>query len=530
MVDAIMSADIVLINANVLTMNSAHPNAEAVSVREGKIEKVGSEMEIAPYIGASTKVFDLKGKTVIPGFADTHAHVSDFGRLARIDLNGTKSITEIKERIKSDLFQASEGKWILGMGWDQAVLEEKRYPTRGDLDEVSPKNPIVLYHKFECICILNTKALEMARITKETQPPSGGIIVKDMKTGELNGVLKDNATNLVWTVIPEPKEDEIVETTALAFSRFLKAGITSVHWMVNSASEVKVIQRMKNENKVPLRVYLIIHSSIMNDVKDIILNKDFEGGNVKIGGFQVFNDGSLAARTAALLQPYTDEQSTSGKLFKTQAEINELASKIIQTNHQLVIHANGDAGVDAALKAIEVTLGQTPENNTRPRIEHASLLNNELIKRIKNLGVVVSMQPPSIISEFEVWSAYDRIGNERARWLFPLRSLTEAGVYIGAGSDCPMEPINPLIGIQVAVSRKHVTEERITPDQALRLYTINAAYLSSEESIKGSIEPGKLADLTVLSKDPTNVPPDQIQDIQVEMTIVGGKIVNPRAA
>jgi predicted amidohydrolase YtcJ len=523
-----MSADLVLINGNIITMNPAQPRAEAVSIKGNKIEKVGSKAIVSPSIGAATMIFDLKGKTVVPGFVDTHAHVSDFGRLARIDLNGSKSIDEIKNRVKDDLPKATEGKWILGMGWDQTALKEKRYPNRMDLDEVSPKNPIVLYHKFECVCILNGKALEMAGITKDTQSPSGGIIVKDEKTGELTGVLKDNATNLVWTTIPEPTEDEIVETTAIAFSRFLKAGITSVHWMVNSASEIKVIQRMKNEKKVPLRVYLIIHSSIMNDVKDIVLRKDFEGGNVKVGGFQIFNDGSLAARTAALLQPYSDETSMAGKLFKTQTEINELASKIAETKHQLVIHANGDAGVDAALIAFWVNSEKIRESHSRPRIEHASLLNEELIRRIKTLNVVLSMQPPSIISEFAVWSAYERIGRERARWLFPLKSLTEAGVHVGAGSDCPMEPINPMVGIQVTVSRKHIEEERITPEQALRLYTINAAYLSSEENIKGSVETGKLADLTILSKDPTNVPMDQIENIHVEMTIVDGKIVNSK--
>jgi hypothetical protein len=525
-----MSADLVFINGNILTMNAVQPHAEAVSIKGNKILKVGSKADVTPSFDAATKIIDLKGKTVVPGFTDTHAHVSDFGRLARIDLNGLKSIAEIKNRVKDDLYQATPGKWILGMGWDQAALEEKRYPNRRDLDEVSPKNPIVLYHKFECACILNSKALEMAKITKETQSPSGGVIVKDPETGELTGVLKDNATNLVWTTIPEPTEDEIVATTAIAFSRFLKTGITSVHWMVNSASEIKVIQRMKNENKIPLRVYLIIHSGIMNEVKELVLSKDFEGGNVKVGGFQIFNDGSIAARTAALLQPYSDEPTTAGKLFKTQEEINELATKIAKTKTQLVIHANGDAGVDAALKAFAETSEKTKENHTRPRIEPASLLNKELIQRIKNLGVVLSMQPPSIISEFAVWSAYDRIGKERVRWLFPLKSLTEAGVRIGAGSDCPMEPINPMVGIQITVSRKHVTEERLTPEQALRLYTINAAYLSSEENVKGSIESGKLADLTVLSKDPTIVPADQIEDIQVEMTIVDGKIVSSKAA
>ena len=506
-------------------MNHVKPHAEAVAIKGEKIVAVGSNEAMTPLIGKSTKIVSLSGKTVIPGFIDTHAHVSDFGKLAQIDLKGSESIEEMKAIIRKDLKQASKGKWVLGMGWDQSILREKRYPTRVDLDEVSPNNPIVLYHKSDCICLLNSKALKMAEISKRTEAPSGGVIDKDPITGEPTGILRDNATNLVWTKIPEANDDDLVETTQLALSRFVEVGITSLHWMVTSPAEIRVIERIRKEDKLPIRLYLIVHSGIMKDVQDTIFDKSFESKMVKLGGFQVFVDGSLAARTAALFQAYSDDPSTNGKMLSSQEEFNALATKIRKTNRQLVIPAMGDRGVDAALKIIAESSSLTIEKNSRPRIEHASLLNKELIRRIKKLNVVLSVQPPSIISEFSVWSAIDRLGPERARWLFPLKTLLKEGVWVGGGSDCPMEPINPLFGIQVTMTRENIVEERIGADQALRIYTLNAACLASEENDKGSIEPGKLADLVILSHDPTAVPPHEIESIKVDMTIVGGKII-----
>lgn len=506
-------------------MNQVQPRAEALAIEGERIVAVGSNEAIIPFIGKGTKIISLSGKTVVPGFIDTHAHVSDFGKLAQIDLKGLESIEEMKAKIRKDLKQASKSKWVLGMGWDQSGFREKRYPTRADVDEVSPNNPIVLYHKSDCICLLNSEALKLAGISKRTEAPSGGIIDKDPATDEPTGILRDNATNLVWTKIPEANDDDLVATTQVALSRFVKAGITSLHWMVTSPAEIRVIERIRKENKLPIRLYLIVHSGIMKDVQDFIFDKSFESKMVKLGGFQIFVDGSLAARTAALFQPYHDDPSTNGKMLSSQLALNELAAKIRKTNRQLVIHAMGDRGVDAALKVIAESSNSTIEKNNRPRIEHASLLNNELIKRIKKLKVVLSVQPPSIISEFSVWSAIDRLGPERARWLFPLKTLLKEGVWVGGGSDCPMEPINPLFGIQVTMTRENIVEERIGVDQALCMYTINAAYLASEENIKGSIEPGKLADLVILSDDPTTVSPHEIESIKPEMTIVGGKIV-----
>lgn len=518
--------NLVLTDGKVLTMNPSQPRAEAIAIENERIVKVGTNEEMALCIGKNTRVISLKGRTVVPGFIDTHVHVADFGRLARIDLTGLKSIEEMQRRIREGIQGVPEGKWILGHGWDQTTFSEKRSPKLSDLDEASPNNPIVLYHKFERTCILNSKAFELAGITKETKSPLGGIVDKDVETGELTGILRDNATDLVWKVIPEPSEEDIIEATTLACDKIVKAGVTSVHWMVSSLTEIRIIQRMREENKLPLRIYMIIPVNLMDHVAGVESSKDFGDNVVRIGGVQIFADGSLAARTAALHEPYSDDPATKGRLLHTQEEINSLVIKICKTNFQLVVHAMGDRAVDAALTAIEkVSTEARLRKNNRPRIEHASLLNKELVQRIKKLGVVLSVQLPSIISEFSVWSAVEHLGPERARWLFPLKTLINEGIFVSGGSDCPMEPVSPLAGIQAAVARRFFPEERITVDEALRVYTVNAAYASLEESIKGSIVEGKLADLTVISRDPRTVPSSEIEDIKVEMTITGGRVV-----
>jgi predicted amidohydrolase YtcJ len=255
------------------------------------------------------------------------------------------------------------------------------------------------------------------------------------------------------------------------------------------------------------------------------LRKDSVDNALRVGGAVIFADGYLAARTAALFQPYSDYSDSSGRLLCTREEMNALAIKVHQANVQLVIHAMGDKAVDAALTTLKEASKEAPGKEFRNRIEQAAVLNEGLIERMRKQKVIVSVQPRVIDSEFSVWSAAERVGPERARWLYPLKTLLSEGIVVSGGSDCPMEPLSPLIGIQTAVMRDFFPEERITVDEAMRIYTVNAAYASFEENVKGSIEEGKLADLTVLSRDPLNVPPNKIGDIKVEMTIVGGRIV-----
>jgi predicted amidohydrolase YtcJ len=521
-----MWADLVLMDGNVLTMGSSQPSAEAVAVKKDRIVKVGTKEEINSWIGNDTKVIELQGKTVVPGLIDSHIHVGDFGKfLTWVDLKDVDSVEEMQRKIRERAQKISEERWIIGSGWDQARFAEKRYPNRRDLDEASPGNPVILYHQCGRVCVVSSKALELAGVTKETKSPSGGKIEKDPETGEPTGILREKATDLVWKTIPEPSEEEVMEGAGLACKKIVEAGVTSIHWIVTSSTEVQIIQKLRAENRLPLRVHIIAPADILNQTSglDSLLGSgDNKDRNL---GVKVFVDGSLAAHTAALREPYTDDPESKGQLLYSQQELDALVAKVHKANFRLVMHAMGDQAIDMSLTAIEKALMEAPRKDHRYRLEHASVLNRELIQRIKKLGMMVSVQPKCVISEFSIWSAVDRLGSERARWLYPLKTLIKEGIRVAGGSDCPMEPLSPLQGIQAAVTREFFPEERITVEEALRMYTVNAAYASFEEVVKGSIEEGKLADLTVLSGDPTAVPPSKIGDIKVKMTIVGGKVV-----
>jgi predicted amidohydrolase YtcJ len=523
-----MEADLVLLNCNVLTMNPSQPYAEAVAIKEDKIVKVGTNEDINRWIGKNTGVVELRnGETVLPGLIDTHVHIADFGRfLTWLDLKGVKSVEEVKKIIKKRAQVTPQGKWILGQGWNQASFTEKRIPNVHDLDEAAPDHPVVLYHQSGCLCAVNSKALELARITKETTAPTGGSIEHDPQTGEPTGVLRKNATNLIWEHVPEPTEGEALAATSLACERVVEAGVTSVHWIVSSVSEIHMIQRLCAENRLPLRVIIIFPADILGQMTDLLSScKDFEDDRLRIGGVKVFADGFLAARTAALKEPYSDDHTTKGKLLYSQEELGALVVMLQKANMRLIIHAMGDQAIDLVLTILEKNLKESPRENHRYRIEQASVLNRKLIQRMKRLELIVGIQPCTIISEFSAWSAVDRLGQERARLLYPLKTLFKEGIRVSGGSDVPMEQISPFAGIQAAVTRQVFPEEQVTVEEALRMYTVNAAYASFDENVKGSIEEGKLADLTVVSRDPRTTPPNHIENIKVKITIVGGKIV-----
>lgn len=518
-----MSADLALTDAHVLTMNRAQPHAEAIAVKGNRILKVGSNSEISKLFGKNTQVIHLRGKTVLPGFIDTHIHVTDFGQsLLWMTLDGVNSIKELQDRLKKRVGKTPKGRWIIGRGWNQSCFREKRLPNRFDLDAVSPQNPVVLYHQSGQLCVVNSKALKLAGVTNQTSPPSGGVIDKAADTAELIGVLRESATNLIWAVIPGPTEEELMEATERACQKIVESGVTSVHWMVLSSIELSIARRLLAQNRLPLRVYMVVPANLSDKIEDFGTQNSL---NLKVGGAVISADGYLAARTAALLQPYSDTPSESGKLLCTQEEMNLVATKILKKGLQLVIHAMGDRAVETALTTLEQVSTEVPREARRSRMEQAAVLNKGLIERMKRQNVIVSVQPCVIASEFSVWSAAEHLGSERARWLYPLKTMLKEGMRVAGGSDCPMEPLNPLLGVQMAVTREYFPEERLTVDEALRIYTIDAAYSSSEESIKGSIAPGKIADLTVLSHNPLAISPYTIKDIDVEMTIVGGKTV-----
>ena len=507
-----MPADLVLINGKILTMNPTQPYADAVAIEDERIIQVGTNRAVTSSVGNETKVVDLKGKTVVPGFIDTHIHIADFGAvLTWLDLWDVTSIKELQTRLKTYVQKTPKGNWIIGRGWEQNSFAEKHLPTCYDLDIVSPDNPVILYQKYGQMAIANSKALEIAGLTKQT--------------GQITGVLRGDATNSVWKFIPTITQEELMEAVISAFEKIVRDGITSVCWIVFSSNELSIIKKLNAQNRLPLSVYVIIPVELLDSELASTFSKDSARSAVKVGGVVIFADGYLSARTAAMFESYSDCPNSNGSLLYTQEEMNMLAVKISKANLQLNIHAAGDKAVDMALTVIEKTSKEAVGRDLRNRIEQAAVLNQGLVERMKNNHVIVSVQPCVMDSEFRVWSASDRLGPDRARWLYPLKTLVSSGIKVIGGSDCPMEPLSPLLGIQAAVAREFVPEERVTVEDALRFYTIDAAYAFSQENLKGSIEENKYADLTVLSQDLLLTELNEIAKIKVEMTIVKGRVV-----
>ncbi|MEA2090523.1 MAG: amidohydrolase [Thermoproteota archaeon] len=504
-------------------MNKKQPKAQAIAIQKNKIMKVGTNTQIETYIQKNTKTIDLKGKCVIPGLTDAHIHIAGFGRsLVTVDLRNVKSIKEIQQRIQQGAQKTPKGKWVLGRGWDQEKLIEKRYPTRHDLDQATPNHPVLITRVCGHLAVVNTKALENAGITKKTKPPKGGKIEKNPKTGEPTGILRENAMDLIWKTMPEFSEEELREACLLACQKAVESGLTSVHWIIRSPKEIRVIQELRKQNKLPLRVYVLIPVKYLDQLIQLGLRTGFGDEKVRIGSIKILVDGSLGARTAALHQPYQDKPSTKGVLLYGERELNDLVMKANKAGFQLAIHAIGDRAVDLTLDALEKALEKSPRKNHRHRIEHASVLNEKLIQRMKRLGVIASVQPSFVVSDFWV---VNRVGTQRGRWVYAFKSLVKNGVLVCAGSDCPVESVNPLLGVCAAVARESFPEERVGAEEALRWYTVNAAFASFEENVKGSIEEGKLADFVVLSGDPCGVAAEKIGEIRVEMTVVDGQVV-----
>jgi predicted amidohydrolase YtcJ len=509
-------ADIVFFDANVRTMNPCQPIAQAVAIKGNRILKVGTTKQIKKIIGKDTKLVSLKGKTVVPGLIDTHIHVADFGKcLLWLDISAAQSITELQLLLKEKAKQTPHGKWIVGRGWNESNFKEKRLLTLSDLDEVTPDNPVILYHGAAYICAVNSKAVSAAKVTNQTSSPRGGTIDKTT-LGELTGIFRDSATNLIWRAVAEPTMQELTDATALACQKILEAGITSIDWIILSEQELPIIQTLHQQGKLPIRVNVIIPCELLKAAGDFMSTDPLR---LQLDGAIIFVDGYLDSKTAALMESYSDESGNQGKINYTAQELTVWVSQVLALGLQPVIHAMGDRAVDVALTVIEQS-----SKKVRFRLEQAAILNKQLVSRLKDQEVVISVQPRMVPTEFEVWSAIKRLGDKRASWLHPLKTLLNAGVKVAGGSDSPMESLNPLLGIQDAVTRKSFPEQRLTVEEALRMYTLDAAYCSGEENVKGSIEEGKLADLTVLSADPNTIVPEKIKDIKIEITIIDGKI------
>jgi len=507
-------ADTVLVNANVITMDSFNSRAQGVAIRDGKILAVGSKEEISRSISETTKVIDIEGKTVLPGFIDAHAHLTYTGMfLSSLNLFDIQSVKSLLEKVQEYAQRLPEKKLLLGFGLDDAKCPEKRYPTRFELDEVAPNHLVMITHVTAHSSAINTKSLQYLGLSGN-EPG----VDKDPKTGAPTGVLRDP---VIETAHPKlmglMTDDDFRQVIRLAADDATKIGLTTIQTVGEplGTRNVRIIEEVAGQ--LPVRV--VLYPFVTGDI-----DRDIESTRTK-AGVKVLADGAIETHTAALFEPYTDDQSTKGMLYYTQEAMNDLVLKVHKAGLQLAIHCESDSTIDQVLDAYETALKKHPRNDHRHRLEHYELATSEQNSRVARLGVYLSMQPAFIY----LWGGKEGkykgyLGEERMERAHSYNDLLKLGIVIAGGSDSPVTRWNPIFGIHSLVNHPNV-EQRVSVKDALRMFTINGAKIAFEEHEKGSIEVGKFADLVVLSNDPYACNPEEIRDIGVLMTIVAGNTV-----
>jgi predicted amidohydrolase YtcJ len=502
----IIRADVILKNAGVITMDAVQPYAELVAINGDKIALVGGSDALESLIGKKTRVIDCGGKTVIPGFNDAHLHFfSLVQKLLSIDLSppAIHSIADIKAAIRRKAAGAPSGAWIRGANYNEFYLAEKHCPTRLDLDEAAPGHPVIITHRSLHACVLNSLALKTAGIHNETSEPPGGCIQRDLATGEPNGILLD-----MFPALPPFTEAEFAEGVSLFNRQFLSYGITSFQEATykNDLKRWQIVKNLKESGKLRSRVAMMTGPDTYRRFRESGMTTGSGDNQLKLGAVKFLLD--------------TDTP---------QDELNSMALECHRAGFQLAFHAVSQGHVEIALRALDYINFRSKVAGRRHRIEHCGECPPNLLKRLRKLDCVIVTQPPFIYYSGERYLA--TVAPGQLPWLYRIKSPLRNGVIVAGSSDAPVVPNNPLVGIYAAVTRKAASgqtllpDEAISPHQALALYTLNAAYASFEENIKGSITPGKLADIIVLSDDPDKVPPEEIKDIKVEMTMIGGKVI-----
>lgn len=521
------------INGTIFTCDKNNSIAEAILIEDNKIVFVGSNKAVQDKIDNQTQIIDLKGKLMLPGFIDNHVHFINGGLyLLGIDLRPANTTTEFKQILKQ-YAEENKGKWITGGYWDHEKWEIKDYPTKEMIDEVVADQPVFVSRLDGHMAVANSLALKLAGITKDTPNPDGGLIVKDPITGEPTGLLKDNAMDFVFSVIPSPSEEEYYEALKASLEETKKLGITSVQDITFSEA-LKVYEKAREEGILTCRIYTRWPISDYKSLIDKGIKAGYGDELIKMGSLKAFADGSLGSSTAWFFEKYNQDTTTYGLPMDivTDGSLEKWAIDADKNGLQLSVHAIGDRANSYMLDLFEKIIKENPNWDRRFRIEHAQHVKFEDIKRFTELGVIASVQPYHCIDD-GVW-AEKRIGAERIKYTYPFKSFIEAGANICFGTDWYVAPLNPLMGIYAAVTRRTlddknpdgwIPEQKISVEDAIRCYTINSAYAAFEENIKGSIEVGKLADLVVLSENILKIDPVKIKDVEIDMTVFDGKII-----
>jgi predicted amidohydrolase YtcJ len=522
-----------VVNARVWTGNPKRPWADAVAARGDTIAAVGTSAEVKKAAGEGARIIDAKGAMVVPGFNDSHVHFIDGGfRLSSVQLRDAKTREEFISRIEEYAATLKPGTWIMGGDWDH-TLWGGELPRRDWIDSVTPNNPVWIQRLDGHMGLANSAALRAAGVTKATKNVEGGTIVRDA-SGEPTGILKDNAMSLVDAAVPELAPELADRALDTAMKYVAAQGVTSVQNM-GSWSDLAIFERARKDGRLITRIYAVVPLATWERLKDTVAARGHGDEWVRIGGLKGFVDGSLGSHTAAMLEPFTDAPNDTGLLVNTPEDLYAWTSGADKAGLQVMVHAIGDRAIRLQLDIYERVEREDGARDRRFRIEHAQHPAPSDIPRFAKLNVIASMQPYHAIDDGRWADAV--IGRERAKSTYAFRSILDTKAHLAFGSDWFVAPPTPLEGIYAAVTRstldgKHpegwVPEQKITVEEALRAYTSGSAYASFDENGKGTLERGKLADFTIIDRDLTRIPPAEIRDAHVLMTIVGGKVVYER--
>jgi predicted amidohydrolase YtcJ len=536
-------ASLVIQGARIITFDNEQAEAEAVAISGERIVAVGSRDEIQDLVGPSTEVIELTEGLVLPGFNDSHIHLLSGGlTLFEVDLFDALSLVEIQERIRTFAEENPDDEWIIGAGWRYTAMPDGRLPTRQDLDAVVPVRPAYMRAYDGHAGWTNTKALEIAGVTRDSKAEGYGEVVKDPETGEPTGALKEGgATGLVRRHLPAPDREKKLEALRRATALLNSLGTVSIQNASGNEEELGLYRELQERGELTMRVHMMMFVNKDTTDEEIArfaeLAREHAGPWLGVTGVKMVVDGVIESHTAIMLEPYSDRPSSSGSSPYTQEELDDLVARCHAAGLQVWIHAIGDGGVRMALDAFERAKAAGGPEDARFRIEHIEVIAPEDIPRFKEIGVIASMQP--IHSDPDTVAVWSRaVGPERVDYAFPWQSFVDAGAPLAFGTDWPAAISNaPLRGLHNAVNRQTpegkpeggwIPAQRVSVETGLDAFTASAAWASFEEGRRGTLSPGKLADLVVVSKDLFEIPPEEIHTVRALMTVVGGKVVYRR--
>jgi predicted amidohydrolase YtcJ len=530
--DSHPAADLIVRNAHIWTVNPKQPQAEAVAVLNGRITAVGAEAGVMAWRGPGTRVVDASGARLLPGFNDAHVHFSDGGAaLNAVQLTDVTSLKEFVRRLADYTAHAPKGEWIRNGNWDETKWNPAKLPTRQDIDAVTPDNPVALDRYDGHMILVNSKVLALAGITSKTPDPPGGVIVRDA-TGQPTGALKDAATELIAPIAPPLSPAQRRRAIDRALHEAAMRGVTSVQDMALDYGDLAVYSQLLDEGKFTVRLYGAPLITKVEDQAQLGIGHAFGGPFLRIGALKMFADGSLGSRTAYFMQPYSDEPQNRGLLYSDMLPLSKAGQRLMRadaSNLQVCTHAIGDAAIATTLDLYQAVEKADGPRDRRWRIEHSQHMAAKDFDRYAQLHVIASVQPYQAIDDGR-W-AEARIGHERAGRMHAYRTFLDHGVKLAFGTDWPVAPLDPMLTLYAAVTRATLDgkypqgwfpEQKLSIQEAIATYTLGSAYAEFQEHDKGSIEPGKLADMVLLSQDVLSIAPADIRDTHVLKTWVGG--------